>query len=62
MANITTPAGPLWGLALISDGQRLYASQPDPQNIMVIDTGTRRTVRTLAVGAKPDILFAVKAP
>ena len=62
MANIITPVGPFWGLTLSSDGRRLYASQPDLQNIMVIDTGTRRTIRTLAVGAKPSILFAVKSP
>ena len=62
MTNVITPVGPFWGLALSSDGQRLYASQPDLKNIMVIDTGTRRTIRTLAVGAKTSILFAVKAP
>jgi DNA-binding beta-propeller fold protein YncE len=62
MTNVITPVGPFWGLALSSDGQRLYASQPYLKNIMVSDTGTRRTVRTLAVGAKPSILFAVKAP
>ncbi len=62
MANIITPVGPFWGLALSSDGRRLYASQADLQNIMVIDTGTRQAIRTLAVGAKPSILFAVKAP
>jgi DNA-binding beta-propeller fold protein YncE len=62
MANIITPVGLFWGLALSSDGRQLYASQPDLQNILVIDTGTRRTIRTLSVGAKPSILFAVKAP
>ena len=62
MANIITPAGPFWGLALSSDGPQLYASQPDLQNIMVIDTATRRTVRVIGVGARPSILLAVKAP
>jgi DNA-binding beta-propeller fold protein YncE len=62
MANIITPAGPFWGLALSSDGRRLYASQPDLQNIMVIDTVTRQTIRTLAVGARPSIIFVVKTP
>ena len=62
LANIITPAGPFWGLALSSDGRQLYACQRDPQNILVIDTVTRRTVRILGVGAKPSILLAVKAP
>jgi YVTN family beta-propeller protein len=62
MAHIITPVGPFWGLALSSDGRRLYASQPDLQNILVIDTGTRRTIRTIAVGTKPSIIFAAKAP
>ena len=62
LANIITPVGPFWGLALSSDGRRLYASQSDLKNIMVIDTGTRQTIRILAVGAKPSILFTVKAP
>ena len=62
VANIITPAGPFWGLALSSDGRSLYASQPDRKSILVIDTQTGRTVRTLGVGAKPSVLFAVKAP
>jgi DNA-binding beta-propeller fold protein YncE len=62
LANIITPVGPFWGLALSSDGRQLYASQPDLQNVLVIDTETHRTVRTLAVGGKPSILFSVKAP
>jgi len=45
---------------LVRLGRRLYASQPDLQNILAIDTGTRRTVRTLAVETKPSVLFAVK--
>ena len=39
IANVITPVGPFWGLALSPDGQRLYASQLDLKNIMVIDTG-----------------------
>ena len=62
MASIITPVGPFWGLALSSDGRQLYASQHDGQNIMVIDTATRRTVRIIGVGATPSILLAVKAP
>jgi len=62
LASVITPVGPFWGLALSSDGRQLYASQHELQNIMVIDTGTRRTVRILGVGAKPSILLAVKAP
>jgi hypothetical protein len=62
MANVITPAGPFSGLALSSDGRRLYASQSDLQSIMVIDTETRQTIRTLAVGAKTSILFVAKAP
>src|SRR5882762_4418244 len=48
-ANVITPVGPFWGLALSPDGQRLYASQLDLKNIMVIDTSTRQTIRVLAV-------------
>ena len=62
MTSIITPVGPFWGLALSPDGERLYASQLDPKKIMVIDTGTRQTIRVLPVGAKPSIIFAVKAP
>jgi DNA-binding beta-propeller fold protein YncE len=62
IANVITPVGPFWGLALSPDGQRLYASQLDLKNIMVIDTGTGQTIRVLRVGAKPSIIFAVKAP
>jgi hypothetical protein len=62
MATVITPDGPFWGLALSSDGRQLYASQDDLQNIMVIDTATRRTVRVIDVGAKPSILLAVNAP
>jgi hypothetical protein len=63
-ADIITPAGPFWGLALSSDGQRLYASQPDLKSIMVIDTQPlrHRTIRLLAVGGKPSIVFVAKAP
>jgi hypothetical protein len=62
MATVITPDGPFWGLALSSDGRQLYASQDDLQNIMVIDTATRRTARVIDVGAKPSILLAVNAP
>ena len=62
MTSIITPVGPFWGLALSPDGQRLYASQLDLKNIMVIETGTRHTIRVLPIGAKPSIIFAVKAP
>jgi DNA-binding beta-propeller fold protein YncE len=62
MANVITPAGPFSGLALGSDGRLLYASQSDLQSIMVIDTESRRTIRTLAIGAKPSILFVAKTP
>jgi len=62
MTSVITPAGPFSGLALSSDGRRLYASQSDLQPIMVIDTETRRTIRTLAVGAQPSILFVAKTP
>jgi DNA-binding beta-propeller fold protein YncE len=62
LATVITPAGPFWGLVLSADGRQLYASQPDLQNIMVIDTATRQTVRIIGVGAKPSILLAVKAP
>ena len=61
MANIITPVSPFWGLALSSDGRRLYASQPELRNIMAIDTGTR-TIRVLPLGAKPSILVTVNAP
>jgi len=62
IANVITPVGPFWGLALSPDGQRLYASQLDLKNIMVIDTSTRQTIRVLPIGAKPSIVVAVKAP
>ena len=62
LANVITPGGPFWGLTLSPDGRRLYASQPDMQQIMVIDPETRRTIGTLSVGAKPSIVLAVKAP
>jgi VCBS repeat-containing protein len=61
MTSIITPAGPFRALALSSEGRWLYASQPDMQNIAAIDTGTRRTVRMLAVSAKPSILFSAKS-
>jgi len=61
MASVITPVGPFSGLALSADGRRLYASQSDLHSIMVIDTETRR-IRTVVVGAKPSILFVVKAP
>jgi len=61
-ANVITPAGPFSGLALSSDGRRLYASQSEVQQIMVIDTETRQTICTLKVGAKPSIFFVAKAP
>jgi WD40 repeat protein len=62
MANVITPAGPFWGLALSSDGRWLYASHADLQSIMVIDTATRQTIRTLPIGGKPSILFVAKTP
>ena len=62
MANIITPVTAFWGLALSSDGSRLYASQFDLQNILVIDTETRRTIRVIPIGAKPSILLDAKAP
>ena len=61
-ATVITPSGPFSGLALSSDGRRLYASQPDLKNIMVIDTDTRQTVKIISLGAKPSIIFTVKAP
>ncbi|MBZ5593760.1 MAG: hypothetical protein LAP39_16090 [Acidobacteriia bacterium] len=60
-ANVITPVGPFWGLALSPNGRRLYASQPDLHSILVIDTETHRTVRVIGVGAKPSILFTAKA-
>lgn len=61
-AWVITPNHPFWALALSSDGRQLYASVSDSNEIMVIDTTTHRTVRTLAVGGKPFLLFSVKAP
>jgi hypothetical protein len=61
-ASIIAPVGPFWGLALSSDGRRLYASQQDLQNIMIIDTAKRQAIRVIPIGAKPSILLAVKAP
>ncbi len=61
-AWVITPNQPFWALALSSDGRHLYASVPDTNEIMVIDTGTHRTMRTFAVGGKPFLLFSVKAP
>ena len=61
-ATVITPSGPFSGLALSSDGRWLYASQPDLKSIMVIDTDTRQTVKMISVGAKPSIIFTVKAP
>jgi DNA-binding beta-propeller fold protein YncE len=58
--TVITPSGPFQGLALSSDGRRLYASQPDLKNIMVIDTDTRQTVKIISVGAKPSIIFTAK--
>jgi len=37
MANIITPAGPFSGLALSSDGRRLYAAQYELQQIDLTD-------------------------
>ena len=60
--SVITPPAPFWGLALSADGRQLYASQPDMQSLMVIDTGTHRCVRVIPLGAKPSVLFAIKAP
>ena len=62
ITKIITPVQPFRALALSSDGTRLYASVPDTNEIIVIDTDTQRTVRRIGVGAKPFILLAVKAP
>jgi DNA-binding beta-propeller fold protein YncE len=62
MKNVITPTGPFWGLALSLDGRSLYASQPELNSILVIDTETRRTTRTLAVAGRPAIVFAGRAP
>jgi DNA-binding beta-propeller fold protein YncE len=62
MANVITPDRPFSALALSSDGKWLYASQSDLQSILVIDTETRQTIRTLAAGGKPSILFVAKQP
>jgi len=61
MAGVITPIGPFLGLALSPDGRRLYASQHDLRNILVIETETHRTVRVLGVGGKPSVLIGVKA-
>jgi DNA-binding beta-propeller fold protein YncE len=60
--NVITPCRPFRELALSSDGHWLYASEPDTTSIMIIDTDTGQTVQTISVGAKPSIIFAVKAP
>jgi hypothetical protein len=48
LAKIITPVQPFRALALSSDERRLYASVPDTNAIIVIDTGTQRTVRRSA--------------
>jgi len=62
MTNVITPPGPFWGLALSSNGRWLYASQPELNSILVIDTETRRTTRTLAVAGRPAIVFVGPTP
>ena len=46
-------------MLMSSDGWRLYASVPDTNEIMVIDTAKHRTVRTLALSLVPLLTLAV---
>jgi YVTN family beta-propeller protein len=55
--GLITPPQPFWALALSPDGRRLYTSVPDAKRIAVIDTGTHRQIKCLAVGATPFIVL-----
>jgi hypothetical protein len=62
LASVITPSCAFFSLALGPDEKRLYASQRELQNILVLGIDSSRTLEVIHLPAKPGIVLSVKAP